>query len=102
MLENIAPVGTLIEPENEIVHYENVDPEKNTENVDPFQTKTKFSVSFSSKSMHFCEIPRNFHYHLSKMGEFREMLKKCAIFEKKPVQRIRKISKFMSDLGMIM
>ena len=35
MLENIAPVGTLIEPENEIVHYENVDPEKNTENVDP-------------------------------------------------------------------
>ena len=35
MLENIAPVGTLIEPENEIVHDENVDPEKNTENVDP-------------------------------------------------------------------
>ena len=35
MLENIAPVGTLIELENDVVHYENVDPEKNTENVDP-------------------------------------------------------------------
>ena len=31
MLESIAPV----EKENDIVHYENVDPEKNTENVDP-------------------------------------------------------------------
>ena len=38
MLENIAPVGTLIELENDVVHYENVDPEKNTENVDPEKT----------------------------------------------------------------
>ena len=35
MLENIAPVGIQIQWENDIVHYENVDPEKNTENVDP-------------------------------------------------------------------
>ena len=32
MLENIAPVGIL---ENDIAHYENVDPGKNMENVDP-------------------------------------------------------------------
>ena len=32
MLENIAPVGIL---ENDIAHYENVDPDKNMENVDP-------------------------------------------------------------------
>ena len=32
MLENIAPVGIL---ENDIAHYENVDPGKNVENVDP-------------------------------------------------------------------
>ena len=35
MLENIAPVGIQIYCENDIVHYENVDPGKKTENVDP-------------------------------------------------------------------
>ena len=52
MLENIAPVVTLIEPENEIVHYENVDPEKNTENVDPEKIRENFvSENFKQKNL---------------------------------------------------
>ena len=50
MLENIAPVGTLIELENDVVHYENVDPEKNTENVDPEKIDEKI-VSENQKSL---------------------------------------------------